>query len=67
MSRYDDTSSRVKSLESQAARLSGEAKGESKIADGMLKEIARLEKEIPSPLKVTVLLSEDTVEHEYER
>ncbi|KAF7641991.1 hypothetical protein LDENG_00266740 [Lucifuga dentata] len=49
---YEDASSRVKVLESRAAQLGGDAKSESKMADGMLKEISRLEKEIPSSLQV---------------
>ncbi|KAK9538314.1 hypothetical protein VZT92_003497 [Zoarces viviparus] len=48
---YDKTSGQVKGLENQATRLSGEAKDESNMADGMLKDIAKLEQTIPSSLK----------------
>ncbi|XP_059201303.1 laminin subunit gamma-2 [Centropristis striata] len=48
---YDKTSAQVKGLENQATRLSAEAKDESKRADGMLKDIASLEGNIPTPLK----------------
>ncbi|XP_008273912.1 laminin subunit gamma-2 [Stegastes partitus] len=48
---YDQTSARVKGLEDQAARLSGEAKDESKVAAGMLKGITSMERNIPSPMK----------------
>ncbi|KAM9349467.1 laminin subunit gamma-2 [Symphorus nematophorus] len=48
---YDQTSAQVKVLESQATRLSGEARGESKMADGMLKDIAIMERGIPSSLQ----------------
>lgn len=51
--RYDNTSAQVKALENKAGRVSGEAKGESKMADGMLKHIAAMEKQIPDGLKVT--------------
>ncbi|XP_029930375.1 laminin subunit gamma-2 [Myripristis murdjan] len=48
---YDNTSAQVKALENKAGRVSGEAKGESKMADGMLKHIAAMEKQIPDGLK----------------
>ncbi|XP_074505941.1 laminin subunit gamma-2 [Sebastes fasciatus] len=48
---YDKTSAQVKGLENQATRLSGEARDESKMADGMLKDIAAMERNIPSSLK----------------
>lgn len=48
---YDQTSARVKGLENQASRLSGEARDESKMADGMLKDIASMERGIPPSLK----------------
>ncbi|XP_076600718.1 laminin subunit gamma-2 [Chaetodon auriga] len=48
---YDQTSAQVKGLENQAIRLSGEAKDETKMADGMLKDIANMERGIPSSLK----------------
>lgn len=48
---YDQTSAQVKGLENQAARLSSEAKDESKMADGMLKDIGNIERSIPSTLK----------------
>lgn len=51
--RYDQTSNQVRSLEDQASRLSGEARDESKMADGMLKDITRMERSIPPSLKVT--------------
>lgn len=53
MFRYDQTSARVKGFENQASRLSGEARDESKMADGMLKDIASMERGIPPSLKVT--------------
>lgn len=43
----------MKGLENHASRLSGEARDESKMADGMLKDIATMEQEIPPSLKVT--------------
>lgn len=43
----------MKGLENQASRLSGEARDESKMADGMLKDIASMERGIPPSLKVT--------------
>lgn len=43
----------MKGLENQATRLSGEARDESKMADGMLKDIANMERDIPSSLKVS--------------
>ncbi|TKS79273.1 Laminin subunit gamma-2 [Collichthys lucidus] len=49
--RYDQTSNQVRSLEDQASRLSGEARDESKMADGMLKDITRMEQSIPPSLK----------------
>ncbi|XP_053186882.1 laminin subunit gamma-2 [Scomber japonicus] len=51
---YDKISAQVKGFENQASRLSGEARDESKMADGMLKDIANMEREIPSSLKVEV-------------
>ncbi|XP_035526875.1 laminin subunit gamma-2 [Morone saxatilis] len=48
---YDQTSAQVKGLENQATRLSSEARDESKMADGMLKDIANMERGIPSSLK----------------
>ncbi|XP_042353548.1 laminin subunit gamma-2, partial [Plectropomus leopardus] len=50
-SMYDKTSFQVKGLENQAIRLSGEAKDESKMADGMLKDIASMERNFPAALK----------------
>ncbi|TKS79276.1 Laminin subunit gamma-1 [Collichthys lucidus] len=57
--RYDQTSNQVRSLEDQASRLSGEARDESKMADGMLKDITRMERSIPPSLKdgVDVMVS----------
>ncbi|XP_035025549.1 laminin subunit gamma-2 [Hippoglossus stenolepis] len=48
---FDQASARVKGLEDHAIRLSGEAKDESKMADGMLKNIASMERNIPTSLK----------------
>lgn len=48
---YDQTSARVKGFENQATRLSTEARGESKMADSMLKDIANMERDIPPSLK----------------
>ncbi|XP_030608704.1 laminin subunit gamma-2 [Archocentrus centrarchus] len=48
---YDQTSAQVKGFENQAKRLSSEARDESKMADGMLKDIATLEQNLPSSLK----------------
>lgn len=50
--RYDQTTARVKTLEDQAPRLSGEARDESTEANAMLKDISKLEQELPSTLKV---------------
>lgn len=50
--RYDQTSARVKGLENQAIRLSGEARDESKMSEGMLKNIATMERNLPTSLKV---------------
>ncbi|XP_070701477.1 laminin subunit gamma-2 [Pempheris klunzingeri] len=49
--RYDQTSAQVKALENRATRLSSEAADESKMADGMLKDIGGLERDVPSSLK----------------
>ncbi|XP_029971712.1 laminin subunit gamma-2 [Salarias fasciatus] len=48
---YDQTSAQVKGLENRAKTLSDEAKAESKAADGMLKDLTTLEKNIPPSLK----------------
>ncbi|XP_040002374.1 laminin subunit gamma-2 [Xiphias gladius] len=48
---YDQTSAQAKGFENQAIRLSGEARDESKMADGMLKNIANMERKIPTSLK----------------
>ncbi|XP_062259930.1 laminin subunit gamma-2 [Platichthys flesus] len=48
---FDEASGRVKGLEDHAIRLSGNAKDESKMADEMLKEIANMERNIPTSLK----------------
>lgn len=53
VSRYDQTSAQVKDLENRAGRLSNEARHESTLANGMMKDITDLEKKIPSGLKVT--------------
>nr|XP_040028365.1 laminin subunit gamma-2 [Gasterosteus aculeatus aculeatus] len=47
---YDKNSAQVKGLENQATRLSGEAADESNMANGMLKEIANMERNLPLPL-----------------
>lgn len=39
-------------MENQAVRLSSEAKDESKMAEGMLKSIANMERNLPASLKV---------------
>ncbi|XP_020514696.2 laminin subunit gamma-2 [Labrus bergylta] len=48
---YDQTSAQVKGLENQAIRLSSSAKDESKMAEGMLKDISNMERGIPASLK----------------
>ncbi|XP_034411425.1 LOW QUALITY PROTEIN: laminin subunit gamma-2 [Cyclopterus lumpus] len=48
---YDKASAQVKGLENQATRLSGEARDESSMADGMLKDIASMGRNIPLSLK----------------
>lgn len=48
---YDQTSAQVKGLENQATRLSGQARDESKMADGMLKDITSMERGLPLSLK----------------
>ncbi|CAN9502851.1 unnamed protein product [Ophioblennius macclurei] len=50
-SKYDQTSAQVKGLENRAKTLSEEAKSETKMAEGMLKDITSLEKNIPPSLK----------------
>ena len=52
MFRFDQASARVEGLKDHAIRLSGEAKDESKMADGMLKTIANMERNIPTSLNV---------------
>ncbi|KAM6989831.1 laminin subunit gamma-2 [Tautogolabrus adspersus] len=49
--KYDQTSAQVKGLENQAIRLSSNAKDESKMAEGMLKDISNMERGIPASLK----------------
>lgn len=44
---YDQAADQVKSLENQAIRVSGEARDESKMANGMLKSIVDMERNIP--------------------
>lgn len=61
MFRYDQTSAQVKGLENQATHLSGEARGESKMADRMLKDITNMERGIPSSLKVTAAVGGQNV------
>lgn len=51
-SRYDQISGQVKSLDKQAVDKSDQAKKESKMADGMLEDIAKLEQKLPPSLKV---------------
>ncbi|KAM8839109.1 laminin subunit gamma-2 isoform 1-T1 [Synchiropus picturatus] len=48
-SAYDETAAKVRSLENQGVRQSGEARDESKIAKGILKEVMRLEGDLPEP------------------
>ncbi|XP_056247590.1 laminin subunit gamma-2 [Seriola aureovittata] len=48
---YDQTSARVKGMENHAIRLSSDAKGESKMADNMLKNIVKMEQNLPASLK----------------
>ncbi|KAM4728868.1 laminin subunit gamma-2 [Anableps anableps] len=48
---YDQTSAHVRSLENQAGNLSENAILESKMADSMLKDISRLEKNLPPSMK----------------
>lgn len=61
----------MKGFENQATRLSTEARGESKMADSMLKDIANMERDIPSSLKVTgqnvefTFRTPDLRKHEY--
>lgn len=50
--RYDQTSAQVKDLENLAQRLSSEARGESSVANNMLKDISKLERDLPTALKV---------------
>lgn len=49
--KYDQTSALVKGLENQATRLSNEAKEESKMAEGMLRDIGNMERALPVSLK----------------
>ncbi|KAM4551911.1 laminin subunit gamma-2 [Odontesthes bonariensis] len=51
---YDSTSAQVNSLEKQANLLSDDAREESKMADGMLKDIDRIELNIPPSVKEEV-------------
>ncbi|XP_072219457.1 laminin subunit gamma-2 [Leuresthes tenuis] len=48
---YDSTSAQVKSLEKQANLVSDDAREESKMADSMLKDIDRIEQNIPASVK----------------
>ncbi|KAM9844838.1 laminin subunit gamma-2 [Aulostomus maculatus] len=50
-SKYDQTSALVKGLENQATHLSSEARDESKMADGMLKDLASMGQNLPVSLK----------------
>lgn len=52
--RYKQASAKVKGLQKEAGKLSGAAKEESKTAADALKDIANLEREIPSSLKVVI-------------
>lgn len=49
---YKQASAQVKGLQKEAGKLSSAAKEESKVAADALKDIANLEREIPSSLKV---------------
>ncbi|XP_039858426.1 laminin subunit gamma-2 isoform X1 [Simochromis diagramma] len=48
---YEQTSAQVKGFENQAKRLSSDAIEESKMADGMLKDIANMEQNLPPSLQ----------------
>lgn len=50
--RYKQASAKVKGLQKEAGKLSSAAKEESKTAADALKDIANLEREIPSSLEV---------------
>lgn len=52
--RYKQASAQVKGLQKEAGKLSSAAKEESKTAADALKDIANLEREIPSSLKVAL-------------
>ncbi|XP_074544216.1 laminin subunit gamma-2 [Halichoeres trimaculatus] len=51
---YDQTSAKVKGLENRAIGLSSDARDESKLADGMLRDISNMERAIPASLKGAV-------------
>lgn len=50
--RYEQTSAQVKDLDNRAQSLSGEARDEGAVATSMLRDISRLEQDLPSGLKV---------------
>ncbi|XP_061587531.1 laminin subunit gamma-2 [Cololabis saira] len=50
-SMYGQTSARVKGLQDRGTRLGEEAADESKLADGMLRDIASMERRVPPPLE----------------
>ncbi|XP_028988599.1 laminin subunit gamma-2 isoform X2 [Betta splendens] len=50
---YDQTSAQVKGLEKQATLVSSEAKGESRMAENMLKDLVSMERSLPSALTDT--------------
>lgn len=52
MGSYNQISDQVQSLENQAKEQSDEAQKESRMADGLLKDIAKLEQTLPPSLKV---------------
>lgn len=58
--RYKQASAQVKGLQKEAGKLSSAAKEESKTAADALKDIANLEREIPSSVKVATRHSHRT-------
>lgn len=60
MSRYEQTSAQVKGFENQAKRLSSDAIEESKMADGILKDIANMEQNLPPSLQVMAVERTDS-------
>ncbi|XP_034559049.1 laminin subunit gamma-2 [Notolabrus celidotus] len=52
--KYDQNSAKVRGLENRALGLSGDAKGESKLSESMLRDISNMERSIPESLKGAV-------------